>query len=83
MTGALLVYLFGPGGGVCECCAAADLLGYKDFAAAGLTRRRFEQLLVAGEYEQIAPGQFMRTDASDDTSAAWMAITIKRPQETL
>ncbi len=60
-----------------------DLLGYRDLADAGLTRRQFERLIKAEEYERIAPGQFLRTGATDDTTAAWMAIAAKRPQATL
>lgn len=60
-----------------------DLLGYKGLAAAGLTRRKFERLIAAEEYERIAPGQFLRSGATDDTTAAWMAIAAKRPQATL
>jgi hypothetical protein len=60
-----------------------DLLGYKDLADAGLTRREFDRLIDAEEYERIAPGQFLRAGATDDTTAAWMAIAAKRPQATL
>ena len=60
-----------------------DLLGYKDLADAGLTRRQFERLIDAEEYERIAPGQFPRAGATDDTTAAWMATAAKRPQATL
>lgn len=60
-----------------------DMLGYKDLAYAGLTRRQFDRLIEAEEYERIAPGQFLRSGATDDTTAAWMAIAAKRPQATL
>ena len=60
-----------------------DLLGYQGLADAGLTRRQFERLVEAEEYERIAPGQFLRSGATDDTTAAWMAIAAKRPQATL
>lgn len=60
-----------------------DLLGYKDLADAGLTRREFDRLIDTKEYERIAPGQFLRAGATDDTTAAWMAIAAKRPQATL
>ena len=60
-----------------------DMLGYKDLADAGLTRRQFERLIETEEYERIAPGQFLRSGATDDTTAAWMAIAAKRPQATL
>ncbi len=59
------------------------MLGYKDLTDAGLTRRQFDRLIEAEEYERIAPGQFLRTGATDDTTAAWMAIASKRPQATL
>ncbi len=60
-----------------------DLLGYKDLPTAGLTRRQFELLIDAEEYERIAPGQFLRAGATDDTTAAWLAIAAKRPRATL
>lgn len=60
-----------------------DFLGYKDLADAGLTRRQFDRLIDAEEYERIAPGQFLRAGATDDTTAAWMAVASKRPQATL
>ena len=60
-----------------------DLLGYKDLADAGLTRRQFERLIETEEYERIAPGQFLLSGATDDTTAAWMAIVTKRSQATL
>ena len=50
------------------------MLGYKDLTDAGLTRRQFDRLIESEEYERIAPGQFLRTGATDDTTAAWMAI---------
>lgn len=59
------------------------MLGYTDLAEAGLTRRQFERLVETGEYERIAPGQFLRSGATDDTTAAWMAIVTKRPHATL
>ncbi|MDN5545896.1 MAG: type IV toxin-antitoxin system AbiEi family antitoxin domain-containing protein [Rhodococcus sp. (in: high G+C Gram-positive bacteria)] len=60
-----------------------EMLGYKDLANAGITRSQLERLIRSEEYERIAPGQFMRTGATDDTTAAWMAIAAKRPQATL
>ena len=60
-----------------------DMLGYKDLVGVGFTRMQFERLIETGEYERIAPGQFLRTGATDDTTAAWMAIASKRPQATL
>lgn len=60
-----------------------EMLGYKDLAGAGVTRRQIEWLIEAEEYERVAPGQFLRTGATDDTTAAWMAIAAKRPKATL
>lgn len=60
-----------------------DLLGYQNLADVGLTRRQFERLIEAEEYERIAPGQFLRAGVADDTTAAWMAIAAKRPKATL
>ena len=60
-----------------------DLLGYKDLAGVGLTRRQFDRLIDAEEYERIAPGQFLRAGATDDTTAVWMAITAQRSQAML
>lgn len=60
-----------------------DSLGYQNLAEVGLTRRQLTRLIEVGEYERIAPGQFLRTGATDDTTAAWMAIAAKRPQATL
>lgn len=66
-----------------DAASLRDLVGYQDLASAGLTRRQFERLVEAEEYERIAPGQFVRSGATDDTTAAWMAIATKRPQATL
>lgn len=63
--------------------ALPNLLGYQSLSGAGLTRRQLDRLIAQGEYERIAPGQFLRTGAADDTTAAWMAIAMKRPQATL
>ena len=60
-----------------------DLLSYTNLADTGLSRRQLDRLVADGTYEKIAPGQFLRTGASDDTTAAWMAISAKRPQATL
>lgn len=66
-----------------ETTSLPDLLSYQSLAETGLTRRQFDRLIDQGEYERIAPGQFLRTGAADDTTAAWMAIAAKRPQATL
>ncbi|MEV4901985.1 hypothetical protein AB0K08_11645 [Citricoccus sp. NPDC055426] len=60
-----------------------DLLQYRELKNLGLTRHHLDLLVQRGEYERIAPGTFMRTDAVDDTTAAWMAIAAKRPEATL
>lgn len=60
-----------------------ELLSYQSIAEAGLTRRELGRLIDEGEYERIAPGQFLRVGAADDTTAAWMAVAAKRPQATL
>lgn len=60
-----------------------DLLRYQDLASHGLSRHRFDQLIDDGEYEWIAPGLFLRAGTTDDTTAAWMAIAVKRPAATL
>lgn len=60
-----------------------DLLSYRSLPDAGLTRRQFDRLIDTGEFEKIAPGQFLRAGAADDTTAAWMAIAAKRPRATL
>lgn len=59
------------------------LLRYQSLAETGLTRRQLDRLIDAGLYERIAPGQFLRSGAADDTAAAWVAIATKRPQATL
>lgn len=60
-----------------------DLLRYRDLGIRGLSRHRLDGLLKAGEYERIAPGLFLRSGAIDDTTAAWMAIAVKKPEATL
>jgi predicted transcriptional regulator of viral defense system len=60
-----------------------DLLRYRGLATLGLTRRQLDQRVEAGEYERIAPGLFLRAGATDDTTAAWMAIATKRREATL
>ena len=59
------------------------LVRYQNLASHGLTRHEFDRLLQADEYERIAPGLFLRTDTTDDTTAAHMAIAAKRPEATL
>jgi predicted transcriptional regulator of viral defense system len=59
-----------------------DLIGYSRNRA-HLTRHQIERLLATGNYERIAPGLFLRTGATDDTTAAWMAIAARKPTATL
>ncbi|WP_454119125.1 type IV toxin-antitoxin system AbiEi family antitoxin domain-containing protein [Microbacterium lacticum] len=60
-----------------------DLLSYNDLAAQGLTRHGLDRLIEAGEFERIAPGLFLRSGLTDDTTAAWIAIAAKKPDATL
>lgn len=60
-----------------------DLLRYRDLSALDLTRHRLDRLAEAGEYERIAPGTFLRAGTTDDTTAAWMAISLRRPEATI
>lgn len=66
-----------------EGMALPDLLRYRDLPGLGLTRHRFDRMLAAGEYERIAPGTFFRAGATDDTTAAWMALAAKKPEATI
>lgn len=63
--------------------ALPDLIGYRDLERLGLTRYRFDALIESGAFERIAPGLFMRTGATDDTTAALMAIATRRPTATI
>lgn len=60
-----------------------DLLRYNDLDARGLTRHGLDRLIAAGEFERIAPGLFLRTGLTDDTTAARMAVAVKQPAATL
>lgn len=60
-----------------------DLLQYQNLGAHGLTRYRFDQMIEDGEYERIAAGLFLRSMVTDDTTAAWTAIAIKKPDATI
>ena len=60
-----------------------DLLSYDDLAVQGLTRHSLNRLIESGEFERIAPGLFLRSGLTDDTTAAWIAIAAKRPDATL
>lgn len=60
-----------------------DLLRYEDLVELGLTRHRFDRLLESGEFERIAAGIFLRAEIADDTTAARIAIAVKRPTATI
>ncbi len=49
----------------------------------GVSRRMLQNLIAAGEYERVAPGAYVRTNAVDDTTASWMAVASRRPDATL
>ncbi|MGL4745393.1 MAG: type IV toxin-antitoxin system AbiEi family antitoxin domain-containing protein [Dermatophilaceae bacterium] len=51
-----------------------ELLRYDDLAAHGLTRYGLDRLIASGEFERIAPGQFLRAGLADGTTAALMAV---------
>lgn len=60
-----------------------DLLDYRNLAAHGLTRHGLDRLIEAGQFERISPGLFLRSGLADDTTAAWIAIAVKKPDATL
>lgn len=60
-----------------------DRLSYNDLSSQGLTRHGLDRLIESGEFERIAPGLFLRSGLTDDTTAAWIAIAAKRPDATL
>lgn len=60
-----------------------DLLCYGDLGRHGVTRHRLDRLIDDGDYERIAPGLFLRTGSTDDTTAAWIAIATKKPEATI
>lgn len=60
-----------------------DLLSYDDLGPQGLTRHGLDRLIESGEFERIAPGLFLRSGFTDDTTAAWIAVAAKRPNATL
>jgi hypothetical protein len=37
-------------------------------------------LVDAGDTERIAPEMFLRSGVTDDTMAAWMAVSVRRPK---
>lgn len=58
-------------------------LSYNDLSSQGLTRHGLDRLIESGEFERVAPGLFLRSGLTDDTTAAWIAIATKRPDATL
>lgn len=60
-----------------------DRLSYGDLGSHSLTRYALDRLIESGEFERIAPGLFLRSGLTDDTTAAWIAIAAKRPDATL
>lgn len=58
-------------------------LSYNDLNSQGLTRHGLDRLIESGEFERVAPGLFLRSGLTDDTTAAWIAIATKRPDATL
>lgn len=66
-----------------EYTALPDLLCADDLPEHGLTRYGLDRLLTSGEFERIAPGLFLRSGITDDTTAAWIAIAEKKPTATL
>ena len=60
-----------------------DLLSYDDLGSQGLTRYSLDRLIESGEFERIAPGLFLRSGLTDDTTAAWIAVAAKKPDATL
>ena len=60
-----------------------DLLSYDDLGPQGLTRYGLDRLIESSEFERIAPGLFLRSGLTDDTTAAWIAIAAKRRNATL
>jgi predicted transcriptional regulator of viral defense system len=49
----------------------------------GLTKHGFYALIRAGEYEQIAPGTYLRPGVLDDTTAGWVSIACRKPAATI
>ncbi len=60
-----------------------DQLSYADLSSQGLTRHDLNRLIESGEFERIAPGLFLRSGLTDDTTAAWIAIAAKKTDATL
>lgn len=68
---------------VTDIATLPDLLSYDDLDSQGLTRHGLDRLIESGEFERIAPGLFLRSGLTDDTTAAWIAVAAKRPGATL
>jgi predicted transcriptional regulator of viral defense system len=49
----------------------------------GLTKHGFYALISAGEWEQIAPGVYLRPGVLDDTTASWVSIACRKPAATI
>jgi len=60
-----------------------DFLAYGDLSRHGLSRHGLEQLVAQAEFERVAPGAFIRTGLTADTTAALIAATAKKPQATI
>ncbi len=63
--------------------ALPHILTYDELAAQDLTRHGLNRLIESGDFERIAPGLFLRSGLTDDTTAALVAIAAKRPDATL
>jgi hypothetical protein len=63
--------------------ALPAVLGYQSLAEFGVSRHRFGQIVADGLYERVAPGVFVQTELTDDTTATWMAIAARKPQATI
>ena len=60
-----------------------DFLAYGDLSRHGLSLHGLEQLVAQAEFERVAPGAFIRTGLTADTTAALIAATAKKPQATI
>jgi predicted transcriptional regulator of viral defense system len=60
-----------------------DLITYQALAKTDLSRHHLEKLIAAGKYERLAPGVFVHSGVTDDTTAAWMGIASRKPTATV
>lgn len=60
-----------------------DRVVYGDLPCRGVTRHVLERFVAEGSFERIAPGVFLRSGLTDDTTAAWIAAAVKKPGATL